>query len=66
MKKHWSFSCQHGPHECYGNKVQACSLQQNVTQAVHLNFINCVMRNPDPASEQGAIDVKQQLLQPHI
>lgn len=56
--KRWYFSCQHGPHECYGNKLQACSLQQNVTQKVHMNFINCVMKNPDPASAEGAEDVR--------
>lgn len=58
VNKHWYFACQHGPRECFGNKVQACSLQQNVTQRVHLDFINCVMSNPDPASEQGAEDVR--------
>lgn len=58
VNRHWYFACQHGPRECFGNKMQACSLQQNVTQAVHLKFINCVMSNPDPASEQGGEDVR--------
>ena len=24
----WDFTCQHGPRECYNNKVQACILKQ--------------------------------------
>ena len=24
----WTFMCQHGPQECYGNIVQACILNQ--------------------------------------
>ena len=30
----WDFTCQHGPNECQGNKVQACILNQVSTNIV--------------------------------
>ncbi|CAD6993531.1 GILT-like protein 1 [Ceratitis capitata] len=47
------FTCQHGPDECYGNKVYACAIehiQDNSYQIEHtresltLDFINCLMK----------------------
>ncbi|XP_068626844.1 gamma-interferon-inducible lysosomal thiol reductase-like [Battus philenor] len=42
-KGKYTFQCQHGPEECYGNKLHACAidLMQNKTQA--LLFNSCLM-----------------------
>lgn len=53
----WKFQCQHGPRECFGNKIQSCVL--NYYDMKHaLPFIGCVMATPDPvhASRGCAID----------
>ncbi|XP_049879208.1 gamma-interferon-inducible lysosomal thiol reductase-like isoform X2 [Pectinophora gossypiella] len=40
----YQFSCQHGPAECYGNKLHACAIEaaQNTTTSVLLNA--CLMQ----------------------
>ncbi|XP_020715621.1 GILT-like protein 1 isoform X2 [Ceratitis capitata] len=47
------FTCQHGPDECYGNKVHACAIEHiqtdsNQTESTResstLEFINCMMK----------------------
>lgn len=47
------FQCQHGPNECYGNKVHACAIQhiqvnsyQNTKtkESLTLDYITCLMR----------------------
>lgn len=47
----WKFQCQHGPRECYGNKMQACALNQNSSQGTNVNFVTCVMGQQDPSSD---------------
>lgn len=39
----YSFRCQHGPAECYGNKLHACAIDvlENITLAVLYN--SCLM-----------------------
>lgn len=44
------FTCQHGPRECFGNKIHACAINlysiENVT-----NFVYCSERSNDPAND---------------
>ncbi|GAB6022339.1 hypothetical protein CHUAL_006460 [Chamberlinius hualienensis] len=39
----WRFSCQHGPKECYGNKVHACVLDLVKDFNQTFSFIHCSM-----------------------
>jgi len=49
------FTCQHGPHECFGNMIQACLLKE-VAPAWHVPLVECLMATPDPpgATEECA------------
>ncbi|XP_063239545.1 GILT-like protein 1 [Bacillus rossius redtenbacheri] len=48
---HWSFSCQHGPRECLGNKQQACALHAlRDLPALQVEFVHCFMAAADPPS----------------
>ncbi|XP_044259094.1 uncharacterized protein LOC123007737 [Tribolium madens] len=49
VKNRWIFDCQHGVNECQGNKYQACALAQNNGQDKNLAFVDCVMRDRNPA-----------------
>lgn len=42
--------CQHGPHECYGNKVHACAIEKH-PQKQWLDFIYCDSRRMAPYNE---------------
>lgn len=46
-------TCQHGPNECYGNKIHACAIQ-NKTQDVYMNFIGCDMATNHPQDDAVA------------
>ncbi|XP_018572782.1 gamma-interferon-inducible lysosomal thiol reductase [Anoplophora glabripennis] len=50
----WKFSCQHGPKECYANKLHACVLNKNYTQAESMNFIGCLMKTANPEKDSNA------------
>merc|ERR1712098_799034 len=39
----WDFTCQHGPNECWGNKVQACALKKIPDTESIVPLINCLM-----------------------
>src|SRR5699024_7883053 len=36
-----TFTCQHGPNECYGNKVQACIIAHQ-SVATSLSYVQCM------------------------
>lgn len=46
----YTFECQHGPDECYGNKVLACGQQYITNHNTFLEFNFCVMGAEDPPS----------------
>ncbi|XP_030370457.1 GILT-like protein 1 [Scaptodrosophila lebanonensis] len=48
-----TFTCHHGPNECYGNKVHACAIEhiqansyqtEFTRESLTLDFINCLMK----------------------
>lgn len=41
------FHCQHGPKECYGNRVQACAIEILKNTEISLNYINCMFGHKD-------------------
>ena len=51
----YKFTCQHGPRECIGNMMHACSIQLFGNLA-SVPFVNCMMkeRNPDKHAQQCA------------
>ncbi|EEC05500.1 gamma-interferon-inducible lysosomal thiol reductase-like [Ixodes scapularis] len=44
-----SYSCQHGPDECFGNVVQACAAQIFNDTLVTLAFVTCMSTANEPA-----------------
>ncbi|KAF5308906.1 hypothetical protein FQR65_LT00606 [Abscondita terminalis] len=38
-----SFTCQHGPQECLGNKIQSCALNGLTDQNAQVEYVNCFM-----------------------
>ncbi|XP_063849822.1 uncharacterized protein LOC135094032 isoform X1 [Scylla paramamosain] len=44
----YHFDCQHGPNECYGNKVMAC-IQNSFPIATQVKMIHCMMTKGYPA-----------------
>merc|ERR1719384_1128776 len=44
----WDFTCQHGPDECRGNKVQACVLDQVPEAKEYVPLIHCIMASASP------------------
>lgn len=46
------FQCQHGPIECYGNKIHACSIEFIKDNREQIAFTTCMIldnTNPDTA-----------------
>ncbi|CAH0724804.1 unnamed protein product, partial [Brenthis ino] len=50
-----TFICQHGPAECYGNKLHACTIDnfQNITKAI---IFNACMMDENRVSDDTAAD----------
>ncbi|KAL7632414.1 UNVERIFIED_CONTAM: hypothetical protein RMT77_017268 [Armadillidium vulgare] len=46
----YEFTCQHGPDECYGNKLLDCGLEHIEDHETFLNFSFCVMAAEYPPS----------------
>jgi interferon gamma-inducible protein 30 len=40
----WTFECQHGPNECYGNTIEACALN-HLSENEGKNFLICIEGN---------------------
>ena len=49
----WSFSCQHGPAECTGNKQQSCILKYVLDQSSQIDIIHCIESSNDIVSEEN-------------
>ena len=49
----WDFTCQHGPDECRGNKVQACILDKVSDPAEYVPLITCLMDSEFPPDAAG-------------
>nr|CAD7268837.1 unnamed protein product [Timema shepardi] len=48
---HYQFSCQHGPSECYGNRVQACALAElSDNLDLQVEFVNCAMSSSNSST----------------
>eukprot|EP00091_Calanus_sinicus_P002605 TRINITY_DN12688_c0_g1_i1.p1 TRINITY_DN12688_c0_g1~~TRINITY_DN12688_c0_g1_i1.p1 ORF type:complete len:138 (+),score=39.32 TRINITY_DN12688_c0_g1_i1:472-885(+) len=41
----WNYTCQHGPEECVGNKIQACVLDQVPEPSEYVPMINCLVES---------------------
>ncbi|KYB28975.1 Gamma-interferon-inducible lysosomal thiol reductase-like Protein [Tribolium castaneum] len=50
----WAFTCQHGPSECQGNKIQACVLTKPFEMDAKINFVFCMMNSSDPGAISNA------------
>ncbi|KAK4883625.1 hypothetical protein RN001_006944 [Aquatica leii] len=46
----WIFTCQHGPDECWGNKIQACGINEVEEQDAKIEFMCCIMNNYQQAA----------------
>lgn len=41
------FHCQHGPKECYGNRVQACTIEMLKNTDLSIRFVRCMFDQHD-------------------
>lgn len=51
-----NFTCQHGPTECYGNKVHACVIDL-ASEEVSTEFVFCSERSDAPADDTNLQEV---------
>lgn len=41
------FNCQHGPAECYGNRVQACAIEMLKNTELAIKYVQCMFAHSD-------------------
>ncbi|KAJ8919003.1 hypothetical protein NQ315_016907 [Exocentrus adspersus] len=46
------FTCQHGPEECYGNKIHSCAIALYTVEE-STEFIFCSMNSSDPSADEN-------------
>ncbi|CAH1165594.1 unnamed protein product [Phyllotreta striolata] len=51
-----TFSCQHGPEECYGNLIQACARDFIDSDALYAEFVACYMDAVHPPASRRLMD----------
>jgi len=59
----YSFECQHGPDECFGNQLMSCAIKKLKDVDKYLPYIVCVQQTKPNSTEQQACDEKFEL--PH-
>lgn len=47
----WTFICQHGPKECYANKIHSCAVALTTVEE-STKFVYCSLLSVDPSSEE--------------
>ncbi|XP_071450061.1 GILT-like protein 1 [Hetaerina americana] len=52
-----SFVCQHGPDECFGNKVQSCALAHLTDEMKKVEFVNCMMTRKNSSGLECATEI---------
>lgn len=50
------FECQHGPDECFGNKVQGCMLSRLPHQDTQVSYVACQMQFGSDRSHQTCVE----------
>lgn len=53
------FTCQHGPNECFGNKIHSCGVRASPDQATQVEFVSCQMSYGSEGSDLVKLDLKQ-------
>ncbi|KAF5273397.1 hypothetical protein FQA39_LY07414 [Lamprigera yunnana] len=52
----WTFACQHGPEECWGNKIQACGIAKAKGENAVAQFVCCVMNHYPQSATTYTLD----------
>ncbi|XP_075216124.1 gamma-interferon-inducible lysosomal thiol reductase-like protein [Lycorma delicatula] len=50
----YKFTCQHGPMECYGNKVHACTIDKVKDSKLQIKMVSCMIDDNMNPDERGA------------
>lgn len=52
-KGRFTFKCQHGPGECFGNKLHACAILNIEDLTLRLQYVTCLIDDFDDLEETG-------------